>query len=308
MKMITMLKGAACALALTAGSAMADPATYATPEAAVQAFVDALTAQDRAALLVVFGPESGDLIGTDDPKGDAEARKEFLDAYAEVAEIVEDGEGRKELQIGRTRWPFPVALVAVADGWQFDPAGAREEILNRRIGANELDVIALMQRAVQVQSAFRSVDYDGDGVMEFASSILSDPGERDGLYWPEEMGEPLSPIGAFVAQAAADGIAIDGVDQEPVPYFGYYYRILTKQGPTAPGGAYDYIINDHMVAGHALLAYPAEPEETGVMSFMVGENGVVYEADLGENTLEIAGKIEAFDPDPAQGWKPVSGQ
>lgn len=308
MKTITMLKGAACALVLTTGAALADPATYPTPEAAVQAFVDALAAEDRAALLVVFGPESDDLIGTDNPREDAEARAEFLADFAESAEIVDDGEGRKELQVGRTRWPFPVSLVSVAGGWQFDPGAAREEILDRRIGANELDVIALLKRAVQVQAAFRLVDYDGDGVMEFASSILSDPGERDGLYWTEEMGEPLSPIGAFVAQAAADGIALDGVDQQPVPYFGYYYRILTRQGPTAPGGAYDYIINDHMVAGHALLAYPAEPEETGVMSFMVGENGVVYEADLGENTLEIAGKIDSFDPDPAQGWKPIGGQ
>ncbi|QYZ68154.1 DUF2950 domain-containing protein [Neotabrizicola shimadae] len=308
MKTITMLKGAACLLCLTAGTALADPATYATPEAAVAAFVDALNAQDQAALLTVFGPESEDLISSGNPREDAKARAQFLADYQEIAQIVDDGEGRKELQVGRTRWPFPVTLVAVDGGWRFDPAAAREEILDRRIGANELDVIALLQRARGVQAAYRQVDYDGDGVMEFASSILSDPGTRDGLYWPDEPGAPQSPIGPFIAQAAADGISLDGVDQPPEPYFGYYYRILTKQGPAAPGGAYDYMVGGHMLAGYALLAYPAEPEETGVMTFMMGENGVIYEADLGENTLDIAGKIEAFDPDPAQGWKPLAGQ
>lgn len=308
MKTMTMLKGAACLLCLTSGAALADPATYATPEAAVTAFVDALNAQDKAALLTVFGPESEDLISSGNPREDAEARAQFLADYSEIAQIVDDGEGRKELQVGRTLWPFPVSLVAVKGGWRFDPAAAREEILDRRIGANELDVMALMARARGVQAAYRQVDYDGDGVMEFASSILSDPGTRDGLYWPDEPGAPQSPIGPFIAQAAADGISLDGVDQPPEPYFGYYYRILTRQGPAAPGGAYDYMVGGHMLAGYALLAYPAEPEETGVMTFMMGENGVIYEADLGPNTLEIAGKIEAFDPDPAQGWKPVSGQ
>ncbi len=269
----------------------------------MKSFVEALTARDRAALLTVFGPESDDLIASGDEKGDEDARKEFLSAYASFAELVDDGEGRKELQVGRTRWPFPVTLVAVEGGWQFDPAAAREEILNRRIGENELDVIALMRRAVEVQAAYRQVDYDGDGVMEFADAILSDPGQRNGLYWPEDMGDPLSPIGAFAAQAAADGISIDGVDQPPQPYLGYYYRILTRQGPAAPGGAMDYKVNGNMVAGHALLAFPAEPGETGVMSFLVGENGIVYEADLGENTLQIAGALQTFDPDEV--WHPV---
>lgn len=308
MKTITMLKATACAFALTALPAFAEPAVYATPEAAVQAFVDALNAQDRDALLKVFGTESDDLISSGNPREDAEARDQFLAAYEEIAEIVDDGEGRKELQVGRTRWPFPVSMIAVQGGWQFDPASAREEILDRRIGANELDVIDLMGRAVQVQAAYRGTDYDGDGVMEFADAILSDPGARNGLYWPDEPGTPASPIGGFIAQAAADGIALDGVDQAPEPYFGYYYRILTQQGASAPGGAMEYKVNGNMVAGHALLAYPADPGETGVMSFMVGENGVIYEADLGEATLDLAGAIDTFDPDPAKGWKPVSGQ
>lgn len=301
----TLLQTAALALLLGSAPALAEPAVYATPEAAVQAFVDALNAHDRPALLTVFGPESEDLISSGDADEDARARDEFLAAYKTFAELVDDGDGRKELQVGRLRWPFPVTLVAVEGGWRFDPDAARDEILDRRIGENELDVIAVMQRAVQVQSDYRKTDWDGDGVMEFADAIISAPGQRDGLYWPDEMGPPASPIGAFIAQAAADGVAIDGQDQEPTPYLGYYFRILTKQGASAPGGAMDYLVGGNMVAGHALLAYPAEPGQTGVMTFTVGENGTVWQADLGDTTLDTAGSIMSFDPDPAKGWTPV---
>ena len=303
-----MLKSAACALALIPGAALADPATYPTPEAAVQAFVDALQAHDQAALLTVFGPETEDLISSGNPREDAEARDQFLAAYADVAQILDDGEGRKVLQVGDSGWPFPVSLVAADGGWRFDPAAAREEILDRRIGENELDVLALMARAREVQAIYRMTDHDGDGVMEFADAILSDPGQRNGLYWPDEPGTPPSPIGGFVAAAAADGISLDGVDQPPEPYFGYYYRILTRQGDHAPGGAMDYHVNGNMVAGHALLAYPADYGVTGVMTFLMGENGRILEADLGDATLDVAGAIDSFDPDPAQGWKDASGE
>jgi hypothetical protein len=288
------------AFLLGSSIAFAEPATYPSPDAATEAFVAALAAKDRAALLTVFGPEADDLIGTDDPAADAEARESFLAEYDTFHQIVPAGENRVELQIGRTLWPFPVAMTKSDAGWSFDVAGSREEILARRIGMNELDVIELMERAVEVQAAFRQVDYDGDGVMEFASSILSNPGQRDGLYWPPEEGTPDSPIGAFMAQAAADGVSIDGVDQEPQPYLGYFFRILTRQGEAAPGGAYDYMVGGNMVAGHALLAYPAEPGQSGVMSFMMGESGLIYEANLGEATLDVAGAIDSFNP--GEGW------
>ncbi|MCA3455203.1 MAG: DUF2950 family protein [Rhodobacter sp.] len=303
MKTPLLLKSAALAGLLAPCAALAEPATYPSPEQAVDSFVAALTARDRAALLTVFGPESDDLISSGDDTGDEQARKEFLSAYAARAEIVDVSENRRELQVGPTRWPFPVTLVSVDGGWQFDPAEARDQILDRRIGENELDVIALMRRAVEVQAAFRRVDYDGDGVMEFADAILSDPGLRNGLYWPEDMGEPLSPVAGFAAQASADGISIDGVDQPPQPYLGYYYRILTRQGPAAPGGAMDYKVNGNMVAGHAILAFPAVPGETGVMSFLIGENGTLFEADLGADTLAIAGDIQTFNP--GEPWRPV---
>ena len=288
------------ALILGAGIALAEPATFPTPEAATDAFVAALQAHDRAALLVIFGPESEDLLSSGDADRDAAARDAFLADYDLSKEIVPSGDDRADLQIGSTQWTFPVALVKSDTGWSFDVAGSRDEILARRIGENELDVIDLMRKAVAVQSAFRQTDYDGDGVMEFAAAILSTPGQRDGLYWPSEEGTPDSPIGAFMAQAAADGVNIDGVDQAPVPYLGYYFRILTSQGDAAPGGGHDYMVGGNMVSGHALLAYPAEPGTSGITSFMVGENGQVYEADLGEATLDLAGAIESFDP--SEGW------
>lgn len=289
------------ALLLGAGGVAAEPAVYPSPEAATDAFVAALAAQDKPALLTIFGPEAEDLMTSGDPAEDADARSQFLAGYSTFHQIVPAGEGRAELQIGRSLWTFPIALVTSDAGWSFDAAGARDEILARRIGMNELDVIDLMRRAVEVQRAFRQTDYDGDGIMEFASSVLSSPGQRDGLYWPPEEGTPDSPIGAFMALAAADGISIDGVDQSPEPYLGYYYRILTRQGDAAPGGAYDYMIGGNMVAGHAVLAYPADPGDSGVMSFMVSENGQIYEADLGDATLETAAAIDSFNP--SEGWE-----
>jgi Protein of unknown function (DUF2950) len=280
--------------------AMAEPMTYPTPEAATEAFVTALQARDREALMTIFGPESEDVISSGDPDRDAEARERFLAEYGTFHQIVPAGDNRAELQIGRTLWTFPVAMTNSDAGWSFDAAGARDEILARRIGMNELDVIDLLRKAVGVQAAFRQTDHDGDGVMEFAASVLSTPGQRDGLYWPPEEGTPDSPIGAFMAQAAADGVSIDGVDQGPVPYLGYVFRILTRQGEAAPGGAYDYMVAGNMVAGHALLAFPAEPGDTGVMSFMIGENGQIYEANLGDTTLEVAGAIDSFNP--GEGW------
>jgi hypothetical protein len=295
---------ASVALVLGASQAFAEPAAYPTPEAATEAFVAALQAQDRAALLTVFGPEAEDLISSGDADDDAEARERFLAEYGTFHQLVPAGDNRTALQVGRTLWAFPVAMVSSDKGWSFDVAGARDEILARRIGMNELDVIELMHRAVEVQAEFRKTDHDGDGVMEFAASILSSPGQRDGLYWPPEEGTPDSPVGAFMAQAAADGVNIDGVDQAPLPYLGYFFRILTRQGDSAPGGAYDYMVAGNMVAGHGLLAYPAEPGDTGIMSFMVGENGQVYEADLGADTLAVAGAIDSFNP--SEGWTPVT--
>ena len=281
---------------LPLGGAHATPATYDSPEAAVEAVVAALEAQSRDDLLAAFGPESEDVIFSDDPARDRQDWGDFLASYKAMNRIVVEG-GTAILNIGEDQWPVPIPIVHAPDGtWSFDAEAGREELTARRIGENELDVIELLRAYVRVQAAFRQIDYDGDGVMEFAGAILSDPGERNGLYWPQEDGAPESPIGDFIARASSQGYSIGGEEVEPDPYFGYYYRILEGQGDAAPGGAFDYMINGNMVAGHAILAFPSAYGESGIMSIMVGENGVVYEADLGEDTLERAGAIETFDP------------
>ena len=244
------------------------------------------------------------MILTGDDARDRQAWGEFLRDYTVAApDRRSKATTWRRCTVGRDLWPFPAPLVEDESGWHFDAEAAREEVLLRRIGQNELDVIDLLRGYVRAQAAYRAMDPDGDGLPSFAAALLSDAGERDGLYWPDEPGAPESPVGDFMARAAADGYNVDGTDTEPEPYLGYYYRILTKQGAAAPGGAMDYMVNGRMVAGHALVAFPAAYGESGVMSFMVGEAGVVYEADLGEDTLAVAGAIDSFDP--GEGWAPV---
>jgi hypothetical protein len=282
---------------------MAEPEGFDSPETAVTAVITALEAVDRDALIAIFGPENEDVILTGDQTEDRSIWSEFLRDYRAQSRIGEDDDVAT-LYVGRTLWPFPVLMVREGDIWRFDAEEARDEIVLRRIGANELDVIGLLRGYVQAQAAYRSANPDGDGLPSFASAILSSPGQRDGLYWPPEPGAPASPIGDIMARAAADGFSIDGADEGPEPYLGYYFRVLTRQGAAAPGGALDYMVAGHMLAGHALLAFPAVYGDTGIMSFMVGEAGVVYEADLGEDTLAVAALIETFDP--GEGWAPVT--
>ncbi len=284
-------------------AAWAEPATFATPEAAADAVIAALEARDADALLAVFGPENRDVIFTGDDASDREDWRNFLTSYQALHRIATEGD-TATLYVGRDQWPFPVTLVSEGGKWHFDAPGAVEEIRLRRIGQNELDVIDLLHGYVRAQAVYRSENPDGDGLPSFASAILSSADRHDGLYWPSAPGEPESPIGDFMARAAADGYEVDGADLEPDPYLGYYYRVLQKQGPHAPGGALSYTApNGQMVAGHALLAFPADYGESGVMSFMVGEAGTVYEADLGEDTLAAAAAIDSFDP--GEGWTPV---
>jgi len=293
---------------LAALPAHAEPQAFEAPEAAVDAVVAALEAADRDALVTVFGPESEDVILSGDPIADRADWADFLAAYRQMHRIVREGDEDEfaVLYIGEDQWPFPIELERGEDGeWRFDPEDAREELRLRRIGDNELQVMELMRDYVRVQAAYRQIDYDGDGVKEFANAILSDAGQRNGLYWPAEPGTPESPIGDFVARASASGFDVAGQLVDPEPFLGYYYRILDAQGEAAPGGTYSYVVNGNMVAGHALLAFPSAHDETGVMSFMIGENGVLYEADLGEETLEVAAGIEAFDPD--ERWSAVAG-
>ncbi len=300
------LRGGALGLIL-AGTASAvahaEAQRFQTPDAAVSAVIAALESVDAPALVAIFGPESEDVIFSGDADEDRADWGRFLSAYRDLNRIAPEADGTATLYVGDDQWPFPIRLVSAPDGWRFDAAGAREEIALRRIGENELDVIDLLEAYVGVQAEYRQTDPDGDGVHSFAAGVLSGEGKRDGLYWPPEPGAPDSLIGDFMARASADGYSAGDADVEPDPYLGYYFRVLQRQGPAAPGGAMDYLVNDRMLASHAMLAFPASYRETGVMSFMVGEAGAVYEADLGEATLEVAGAIESFDP--GAGWQPV---
>ncbi len=290
------------ALLASAAVAPAEPQRFASPEAAVDALAAALEARDRAAVLAIFGPENDDVASTGDAQEDRALWGGFLENLREIRRI-ERQEGRAILYAGREMWPFPAPLVRADGSWRFDAGAAREEVLARRIGRNELDVIDIMRRAGEVQATYRRIDHDGDGVMEFAASLLSSPGARDGLYWSDAPGTEPSPFDETLARASLTGYREGEEDRAAEPHDGYYFHILQEQGQDAPGGAYSYMIAGNMVAGHALVACPAIYGETGIMSFLVGEEGVVYEADLGEDTLSKATEIVMFDP--GDGWRPV---
>jgi hypothetical protein len=299
-----MMAATAAALA-TVGAAWAEPAFYDSPDAAAAAFRSALEAGGIDPLLSVFGPEAEDILLSGDAEQDRERRRDLLAAWLQMGRVgVETGGDAATIYLGRDQWPFPIPIARGPDGaWAFDVVTGRETVTARRIGRNELDVIALLRAYVRVQAEYRRTDWDGDGVMEFAAHVISNEGARDGLYWPRTPGAPESPVGDFVARAAAEGFSVGGETEGPEPYLGYVYHVLQGQGPKAPGGAMDYVVNGQMVAGHALLAYPAEYGVDGAMSFMVGENGLVLEADLGPDTLAVAAAIARFDP--GSGWTPA---
>lgn len=281
-------------LALAQGAAAAQQ-TFDTPEAAVQALLDAVKNRDVDALSAIFGPEHMDeLVGPDK----VEAR-EGVEAFAEKAAVAHslqpDGKGGMTLVVGAEAWPFPVPLIKDGNKWRFDTETGVEEIIDRRVGENELSAIAALNEYVDAQVAYASKDRDGDEVLEYAQKITSTPGKQDGLYWQTSDPNDASPFGPFVAEAAD---YLEG--RKPGdPFKGYYYRILTRQGEGAPGGRYDYIINGNMIAGFAMLAFPADYGNSGVMSFIVNHQGKVYQRDLGEHTDIIAPMIVEYDP---TGW------
>lgn len=294
----------ACAIAVTvsgSGFASAEPAMgFSSPEAAVDAVIDALYARSKEDLLAIFGDGSEDVLFTGEAPRDRAAWTEFVQKYRQEHFIHITYGDTATLFIGEDNWSFPAPIVLGEDGlWTFDIEEASEEVLTRRIGQNELEVIQILHGYVAAQAEYRMEDHNGNEVMEFAGSILSTPGTQDGLYWAG--GD--SPLGDFMAEAAADGYSVDGEDKDPSPYAGYYYRLLTSQGENAPGGAMDYVINGSQVGGHAMLAIPASYGDTGIMSFMVSENGIVMQADLGEDTLVKAIDITSYDP--GEGWEPA---
>jgi hypothetical protein len=272
---------------------------YATPEAAVDALVASARSGDEKAALVVLGPSGADIISSGDKVSDERARARFISSYDARREIKMEGADKATLIIGDNNYPFPIPLVRKGGRWSFDTAAGRIEILARRIGHNELDAIQTALAYVDAQDEYAFKDRTGEGVGVYAQHFISAPGKKDGLYWPTAPGEEESPLGELFAQASQQGY----VAGHHAPYHGYHYKILTRQGPHATGGAVDYIVNGKMIGGYALVAWPDEYRNSGVMTFTVNYRGQVFEKDLGPDTANIARSMTSFDPDPS--WKKV---
>jgi len=277
-----------------AGAQETGQTIFASPQEAMRALVDALRAGDKDSLLAILGPEGQEIISSGDAVSDRADRDRFLAAYDDNINFAPKENDEVEIVLGHENWPFPIPLVQGQTGWSFDTAAGKEEILNRRIGRNELYAIQVCDAYVEAQREYISADRELDGIMEYAQKIVSDPGKRNGLFWPVTEGEVPSPLGPLAAQAAAEGYRRG---EKPVPFHGYYYRILKAQGPAAPGGAYNYMINGHMVAGFALVAWPADYGASGIMTFVVNQNGIVYEKDLGPQTAQTAAALMRYNPD-----------
>jgi len=280
-------------------SQAAEQRTFATPSAAVEAFVTALKGNDDAALVSLFGEKHKNLVVSGDAAYDSARRGEIVAAMNTFHVLEDSSPQRVQLLIGAQAWPFPIPLVREGNSWRFATERGADEILNRRIGRNERSAIAVLRAYVAAQQEYASVDRNGDGVLQYAQKLASAPGKFDGLYWAADTtrGETLSPLGPLIAESSPYFAGRKQGD----PYRGYHYRILTGQGKNAPGGAYSYVINGRMIAGAAMVAYPADPGETGVMTFIVNSAGKIFEKNLGKNTVAIASKMTTFDPGP--GWK-----
>jgi hypothetical protein len=299
------LRGLICALTLLAMAPLAMAASvpqksFASPEEAVSALVDAVKANDESALRVVLGPRSGKLISSGDPVQDQQNRERFVSAYDVANKIELEGDAKAVLVIGKDDWPMPIPLVKSGDSWRFDAKQGEQEILNRRIGRNELAAVQVCLAIVDAERDYAAQDPEDAGVSKYAARLVSTPGKHDGLYWETTADEQESPLGPLLAAAASEGYT-----RTPfatlAPYHGYYYKILTKQGKDAPGGAYDYLVKGEMLGGFGLIAYPARYRASGVKSFIINQDGVVYEKDLGKNTALIAAKMTTFNPDSS--WK-----
>jgi Protein of unknown function (DUF2950) len=296
----------AAAVAAMASCARSEPPSsqlmFGSPEEAVQALAKIVQAADVEQLTRIFGPDSKELVDTSDPVTARRNRETFAVAFTENWKLVDGEKGAKTLVIGNEDWPFPVPLVKDGDRWRFDTAAGKTEVLARRVGRNELAVIRICRTYVSAQHHYADHGHDGKPARLYAQAFRSDPGKENGLFWPEVKGKPLSPFGDLVAQAASEGRPI-AEGKEPQPFQGYYFRILTAQGAAAAGGAKSYITSGDMSGGFGLVAWPAQYDFTGVMTFIVNQDGIVYERDLGKEGAAIASKMSEYNPDDS--WKRV---
>ena len=290
---------AACLLAATAAYA-AGARNFATPEEAVQALVAAVRANDSNGILAALGPEAKEIVRSGDAATDRQARERFVKAYGEASKIAKPDENTALLLVGKDEWIFPIPIVKDAAGWHFDVVEGKEEILNRRIGRNELSVIQSVQAYVDAQREYYLRNPQNDKLLQYAQRFASSKGKRDGLYFPVKAGERSSPLGPLFDRLPPSEKS-DGLKR--TPYHGYYYRILKGQGPNARGGTYSYLAQGRMIGGFALVAWPAAYGNTGVVTFIVNQDGVVYQKDLGPDTKVAVQKINVFDPDKS--WKPL---
>jgi len=270
--------------------------TFASSDAAIAALQAAVAANDRAALRKIFGPEFHDLM-TGDAVQDANNTKRFASSMAQSCNPVKDGDDKITLEVGSNNWPMPIPLVEADGQWYFDTAAGKEEIINRHIGKDELHAIGVCRAYVTAQQQYASMNPEAVSGKAYARHLKSAPGKKDGLYWPVADNEPASPFGPLVAGAQAEGYVVHARGTGPHPFHGYYFKILTRQGPAAPGGKMDYQINGNLTEGFALVAYPENWDQSGIMTFIVNQDGKVFQCNLGEKTSDLAGAMKAYNPD-----------
>ena len=268
--------------------------TFVSPEEAAKALADAMRSDERKQIWHVLGPGASKFVRSGDPEQDEQAREAFVAAYDKSVKFERVGDAKATLLVGPGDFPFPYPLVKKEGHWQFDARQGNEQVLDRRIGRNELAAIKVCLAYVDAQREFARRDRGSNGLLEYAQKLQSTPGKHDGLYWTTNAGDPPSPLGPLTANARSPGGAAQGAGN---PYHGYYYKILTSQGKDAPGGAYDYVVNGRMIGGFGMVAYPARWGASGVMTFVCNHDGVVFERNLGDDTTAIAARMSVFNPD-----------
>jgi hypothetical protein len=275
---------------------------FSSPVEAATALFAAAKSDDDAALGSILGPDSQQLLSSGDPVADKNSLAQFASEWDQMHRLAYDDQGRVVIYLGSKNWPAPIPIVKKDGGWVFDTAAGKDELIYRRIGRNELYTIGVLENLASAQREYQSEDHDGH---HFAKYILSDPGKQDGLYWETAEGSPPSPIGPLVAAAATQGYKVQkrAEGSTAAPFHGYLYKVLTSQGKDAPGGAKNYIVDGKMTGGFAFLAWPAEYRSSGVMTFMVNQDSVIVQKDLGPDTATIAKQISAFNPDSS--WEQV---
>ncbi len=270
--------------------------TFSSAEEASNALVTAAQNNDEKAMLEILGPEGKQIVSSGDDAEDTQNRANFAQRYQEMHRLVKEPDGTTTLYIGAENWPTPIPLVSNGKSWYFDTEAGKKEILFRRVGRNEMSAIRVCLELVAAEKEYHSSQHD-----VYAQKVFSDEGQHNGLYWKAADGESPSPIGPLVAQAVVEGYAAKSEEGSRTPYRGYYFRVLTRQGKNGPGGAKSYVVDGKMTAGFALVAFPAEYRLSGVMTFIVGEDGVVYQKDLGKKTAVVAKAMNEYNP--SSGWQ-----